>query len=207
MKSINYKVSLEFATYGDSDLDEFGGNVVTSLTGNASFPAPPVKPADLGIQVVAFRDAIQAALLGGQQLTAAKNAAREVLLESLRNNAYYVQTIAGQSLDVLLTSGYYAASTNRASSPLPQPAVVELRNLATTQLLLRLTPITNARNYQVQTSVNGNGGWQDAGIFLQARRIVLANLTPATIYNVRARAIGGSTGYSDWSVPASLMAT
>jgi hypothetical protein len=80
-------------------------------------------------------------------------------------------------------------------------------NLATTKLLVRLTPITNARSYNVQTNTNGNGTWQDAGIYTQARRIVLGNLTPGTTYVVRARAIGGSTGSSDWSNPVSLMAT
>jgi len=39
------------------------------------------------------------------------------------------------------------------------------------------------------------------------RRIVLLGLTPGTIYFVRVRAIGGSTGYSEWSVPVSLMCT
>ena len=68
------------------------------------------------------------------------------------------------------------------------------------------TPILNARNYQVQMST-GTGAWQDVGIFPQARRIVLESLTPGTIYNVRLRALGGSTGYSDWSISASLMAT
>ena len=206
MKIIRYKVSLEFAGYTDSDLGDFGGNVVTSLTGNAVYSAPPVPPPDLNTRVTAFTVAIQAALLGGQQLTAAKDAAREALLDSLRKNAYYVQTIASESLDVLLTSGYYANSTNRASSPLDQPAIAELSNLATTKLLLRLTPITNARNYQVQTSVAGSA-WQDAGIFSQARRIELGGMTPGTVYNVRGRAIGGSTGFSDWSIPGSLMAT
>lgn len=51
------------------------------------------------------------------------------------------------------------------------------------------------------------GPWQEAGIYTQARRIVLLGLTPGTIYFTRVRAIGGSTGYSDWSVPASLMCT
>lgn len=207
MKTIKYKVSLEFATYNDADLDEFGGNVATSLTGNVSFPTPPVTPVNLAALASTFHNAIQAALMGGQQLTAAKNVARDALVDSLRKNAYYVQTIASEDLDVLLTSGYFAASTNRASSPLDQPAILELSNLATTQLLLRLTPITNARNYQVQVSVSGNSSWQDVGIFPQARRIVLPNLTPGTTYTVRARAIGGSTGYSPWSVPASLMST
>jgi len=52
----------------------------------------------------------------------------------------------------------------------------------------------------------GANGWQAAGVFTQARRIVLQNLTPGTTYNIQARAIGGSTGSSDWSDPVSHMA-
>jgi len=33
----------------------------------------------------------------------------------------------------------------------------------------------------------------------------MTNLTPGTTYNVQVRAIGGSTGYSDWSDPSSHM--
>jgi hypothetical protein len=43
-------------------------------------------------------------------------------------------------------------------------------------------------------------------LFTQARRMVLTNLTPGTTYAVEVRAIGGSTGYSDWSDPVSHMA-
>lgn len=79
-------------------------------------------------------------------------------------------------------------------------------NLATTQLLVRLTPITNAKSYNMQTNT-GNGTWVDAGIFTQARRIVLEGLAPGTTYTIRGRAIGGSTGQSAWSDPVSHMAT
>ncbi len=207
LMTINLRVSLDFAGYGDADLDEFAGNVVVSLTGNPSFPTLPVTPTDLGALNTAFHNAVLAALPGGIQLTAAKNAAREALLDALRKIASYVQGIANHSLDVLLTSGFYANSTNRAQSPLDLPTITDVENLATTKLLVRLTPVTNARSYNVQTNTNGNGTWTDAGIYTQARRIVLGNLTPGTTYSVRARAIGGSTGTSDWSAPVSLMAT
>ncbi|HEX4349171.1 MAG TPA: fibronectin type III domain-containing protein, partial [Verrucomicrobiae bacterium] len=58
---------------------------------------------------------------------------------------------------------------------------------------------------QIATAMNGP--WTEAGIFTQARRIVLPGLVSGTIYFVRVRAVGGSTGYSDWSGVASLMAT
>jgi hypothetical protein len=59
----------------------------------------------------------------------------------------------------------------------------------------------------VQYSTNANGNWQDAGIYTKTRDIVLQQLTPGTVYNVRVRAFGGSTGHSDWSDPVSKMAT
>ncbi|HEU5122457.1 MAG TPA: fibronectin type III domain-containing protein [Verrucomicrobiae bacterium] len=49
------------------------------------------------------------------------------------------------------------------------------------------------------------GNWQSAGVFTQARKIVLTDLTPGTTYTIQARAIGGSTGSSDWSDPVSHM--
>ena len=57
---------------------------------------------------------------------------------------------------------------------------------------------------QLQT---GEGVWQNLGIFPQARRIELTNLTPGTVYSVQVRGMGGSKYYSDWSDPSSHMAT
>ena len=48
--------------------------------------------------------------------------------------------------------------------------------------------------------------WQAVGVFTYSRPILIENLTPGTTYTMQARAIGGSTGYSDWSDPVSHMA-
>jgi hypothetical protein len=71
------------------------------------------------------------------------------------------------------------------------------------EVILRMQPVVNAKSYEVQTK-NG-GGWTPAGIFTQARSITLPGLTPGQIYSVQSRAIGDSTGYSDWSDPVSHM--
>lgn len=205
--TFNLRVSLEFAGYSDPELDEFASHIVDSLTNNPSFPTPPVPPAELGTLTTSFHNAVLAALQGGVQLTAAKNAAREALLNALRKEAAYIQTLASHSLDMLLSSGFLANSTNHAQSPLEAPTVRSVENVASMKLLLRLTPITNAKSYQVQTNTNGNGIWQDAGIYTQARHIVLENLTSGTTYSIRARAIGGSSGSSEWSNPVSAMST
>jgi hypothetical protein len=85
-----------------------------------------------------------------------------------------------------------------------RPAIVKVLNEQSAKLTLRLTPVANARNYQVQIRV-GEGEWQDAGIFPQARRVVVDKLQPGIVYDLRARALGGSTGYSDWINPTSRM--
>ncbi len=97
-------------------------------------------------------------------LTAAKNAARVNVVGALRQNAAYVQMRANQNLPMLLSSGFYANSTNRAQSPLPQPVIELVDNYQTTQLLLRVVPVTNAKAYEVQLT-NGTNPPVDAGTF------------------------------------------
>jgi len=201
---VNYRVSLSFTGLSDSDLDEFAGNIVVSLTGNAAFPTPLVPLTALGAAQQTFHDALLAAAQGGVQLTAVKNEARTALEDLLRQEASYMQGMASDNLSTLLSSGFGIASTNRAQSPLPAPAIAGLDNGMTTQLILGIQPLVNARSFEVQ--IKNGGGWMPAGIFPYTRGIVLPGLTPGQVYSVQARAIGGSSGYSDWSDPISHMA-
>jgi len=216
---INYKVYLGFAQVLDSEVDEFTSGVIDALTGNPAFPNPPVPlkaapggsgqaSVDLTSLQLAFENAISAALHGGTPLTAAKNAAREALLDALHKEAMYVQSIARHDLAMMLSSGFEAASTNRAQRPLPKPVIQGIVNETSGQMLLRGQSLLNARSYQAQLMAAGSGTtWTDAGDFTGARRMVLSPVTPGTTYSVRYRAVGGSTGHSDWSDPVSHMAT
>jgi hypothetical protein len=201
-----YHVSIAFAQLRDTDLLDFAGAVLAGLTDNPIFPTPPVSLADLAETKTDFARALTAAATGGPQTTAAKNIVRATLGNMLRKEAYYVQSMMNNDLSVLLATGFQATSTNRARSPLPTPSVVRIDNEQSTQLVMALTPIMNARAYEVQ-KMNGTGGWTMAGVFTKARRIVIKNLVPGSTYSVQARAVGGSTGYSGWSNPVSHMAT
>jgi hypothetical protein len=176
------------------------------MTGNPTFPTPTIPLPTVTTKQTTFRNAMAAAANGGTPLTAAKNKARQALLDALDANAMYVQSLARYDMAMLLSSGYQAASTNRAQTQLPAPTIQSLDNEMSTQLVLRLSPVANSYCYEVQTSV-GTGAWQTIGSFTAARRIIIPNLTPGTVYNVRARAIGGLTGYSDWSDPSSHIST
>ncbi|MGC3960598.1 MAG: hypothetical protein QM813_22500 [Verrucomicrobiota bacterium] len=69
-----------------------------------------------------------------------------------------------------------------------------------------LTALDNARAYEARVRV-GTQPWQSAGVFTKARGLLLEELIPGQLYDVQARGVGGSTGYSDWSDPVSHMAT
>lgn len=124
----------------------------------------------------------------------------------LREEAHYVQSAAKNNLATLLSSGFTAINRNTAQSPLARPVIRKLINHHSTQLWLFVTSVANARLYQVRLKA-GDGDWQDGGTYSQARKITVPNLVPGTIYQVQVRALGGSTGYSEWSLGLSIMAT
>ena len=139
---------------------------------------------------------------GGTIQTGLKNAALASAFEGLDANGFYVQTNARTNLPLFLTSGYQARSTNRGQSPVATPSITGIDNHNSTQLDVHVTPIANAVGFEVQTCI-GTGAWTTVMFSTQARTITLPGLTTGTVVQVRVRALGGSTGQSDWSMPGS----
>ena len=205
MNNVNNRVSLSFIKLNSAEADKFTANVIVKLTGNPAYPNLPLTVAALTGQYNIFHVA-NAASGGGKVAIAARDAAREVLDTSLRAIAAYVQSVAGQNLTMLLSSGFEAVSSSRAQSPLDTPNITDIEHGDTTQLLLSVSAITNARSYEVQART-GTDDWQTVAVSAQARNILLDGLTPGAVYDLQVRAIGGSTGSSLWSAPVSQMAT
>jgi hypothetical protein len=200
------RVALSFATLTDDQLNSFAILVIVCLKTNALFPALPVSIVNLTALQVAFQAAITKSAQGGQMDTAAKNEARDALVAALRQTAGYVQSLAVVlTLSQVLSSGFDVVIPNNTPSPLSQP-VFTLDNSTTTQLTVNLAAVANAKAYQVQFA-SGAGAWVEAGIYPNTKGIILTNLTPGTTYNVRIRAVGGSTQYSDWSATMTAMST
>lgn len=197
------RVSHRYTRLPGASFNLFASSVVLGMTNNPAYLNPLVPLDQLSSLQQDFEQKNLASKLGGSVAMALRKEARAALTDALRRQGIYVQGVA-QNLSTLLSSGYTAASRNSAQTPLVKPWVRKILNNGTGQLLLRITSIANARNYQVQIQI-GDGAWQEAGIFSRARRIVLANLTPGTVYNIRVRALGGSTGYSEWSNVTSRM--
>jgi hypothetical protein len=197
------KVSLAFISKKDPDFDIFAAQHVECMTGNLAFPSPSVKPAAVEALRVTFHAALLASAHGGTDLTAAKNEARTPLENALRANAAYVQSIPGLTLSMLLSSGYVQTNQNHAQSQLDTPTLT-IDNGISGQLIAHMPPVSNARSYQIQV-LTPDGKVLKTVDSTQARNVVIPGLTPGIIYTLIARAVGGLTGYSDWSDPVSHM--
>jgi hypothetical protein len=203
---IKYRVSLGFATLPDAAFAEFTGRVIAGLTGNAAFPSPDVALPNLQAQLEKFDDALAMSALGGPAATAQKNIERATLESMMRTEAFYVQLAMKNDLATLLSSGFEAVGGRAPSEPLGAPVVLRIENIESTRLALKVSPVPNARAYEVR-KMNGTGGWVPATIGTKSRKLEVTDLVPGSTYQLQVRAIGGSTGTSAWSDPVQHMAT
>src|SRR5271154_3613692 len=158
---INLGVLRDFYNYPAPKMVPFGYNIAASLD-PAIFLNLPVAPAALKTLTDTLNTTVQATLTGGIIETAAKKAAFNALANALNSDANIVENTVGTNLEMLLTTGYLPVSTNRASSPLNDTSITGLMNNGTTQALLRLQRVVNAKAYQVQTSTDGGTTWVEA---------------------------------------------
>jgi len=195
------QVSYKFARLSDGNLDIFADTVFEEMSGNAVYPGPP-PDATLAMLDAAngiFGDKITKAAMGGRMDVEAKNLARQTLLGFLRKLAGYVQ-ITALNMEQLLSSGFEARSVNRARSPLEQPSGVRVKNGIEGQLVARTgDPVKNVNLYEGRASIDGGTTWLPSVFTGDSRHIIFNGLTPGAMYTIQIRALGGSTGQSDWS--------
>jgi hypothetical protein len=184
----------------------FGTNISLNLDPTI-YTGLPFAPTVIKTLADDLNTKLAAQVTGGSVEVAAADAAFTALCDALNDDADIVEIAVKNDLAKLLATGYLPASDNHSQSPLDDTAIVGLFNNGTTQLLLRLQPVRNAKSYQTQISADGGKSWVEAPISTQARRIVLSGLIPGTTYLVKARAIGGSTGASAWTSPGTIVCT
>jgi hypothetical protein len=206
-------VSLAYKRLGVEALPPCAGWIVTCMSGNTAFNKPPIPyvppvppdpaaPLDMTTRIANLQTAITNYEDGGSLALNARNIAEAAVIEGLDALAFYVQTVARFNLPLLLASGFQAKSKNYGQSKLDTPAITGIDNDSATELDVHVTSVANAYGYEVQTCI-GTGAWMSVKYSQQARTITLTGLTTGTVYQVRVRALGGSTGQSDWSMPGS----
>jgi len=192
-------VSLGFAKLNDKELLPFAAGVVLGLTGNPDFTTPTVTALVLDGHRKIFEDALATANKGSVADTAAKNAARAVLVDDLRQNATYVESKAGGDAAKITSTGYLPMThDHNPVVTMPKAKIKEIINSATTQLLVRVLAIANAHSYEAQVQT-GTGPWLTVVTSSQARGLLIEGLIPGTTYNVRVRAVGANRSYGEWS--------
>ena len=207
--SPHVRIADRLTTQSAEQLVATAATIITGLTGNAAFPSLPVDLKTVQAAVDDLNSAIVAQAHGGPAATAEKHHKKDALIALLRQLKHYVEDHCGNDVAVVLTSGFQPAVINRTRVPLDNPAILAVDLGNSGELVLKVTPIARVKCYEVRFAANGAGAvpgnWQTAGLFTNSRSITVGNLTPGTAYTVQVRAVGGSTGYSEWSNPVSRM--
>ena len=105
----------------------------------------------------------------------------------------------------LLSSGFQAMSTNRAQTPLDKPTSLVIDNGGSGQLVASVDPVKNTSLYEGRVK-GSTGDWLPSVFTGDSQHIEFNGLTPGQNYTIQVRALGGSTGQSDWSDPSTHMA-
>ncbi|GAA5484270.1 hypothetical protein [Haloferula sargassicola] len=205
MNTSRQRVNVGFAQASDHVLEARTHDVLVNLYGNAAFATPPVAEADLREALTAFSTAMADMAQGGTANTAVKNEKRQTLIGLMRTLAGYVQDTANNNLAVILSSGFEAVSKNRASETLAAPVILAVQPAGGGRFKVNLERVTNAKSYQIDVAILGEDGapgdYRLGALSTRARGAEVGGLIPGKRYSLQARAIGGATGSSDWSLP------
>lgn len=197
------KVSLSFGKIPDGDLTIVAKTVLENMYARAVYDSPPVPESVLRAAIAAFQEAKVEQADGGRRATAAKNQRRAELLDLLRKLAYYVQIACDGELATLLSSGFQAKSENRSQTPLEKAVLRRVVHGRSGQSLVTTKAQPNVRNWEVivaELDEDGKPGpYRKATLSTSSRNIPVDGLTPGKLHSYQARALGGSTGCSDWS--------
>ena len=202
----NIRTNRKFAALPDTDLSRFAGTVIDGLTSNAQYPQPPETPASLTSKKTAFDQAVIKAARGGSLATAQKNAARAALIDALAKDASYVDINCDEDQSLLLSSGYEAVSTNRAQRMLNPPQITSVHSPQSGQLKARIEADPNSKSFVGRIKEASGSEFGPSISFKNSRSIIFHGVTAGVTYVLELMAIGGTTGQSDWSDPATKMA-
>ena len=205
-RNIMKHVGLGFAQKTNPSLLTWSESVHAAFVANPTVVTDcPVTAAQLDTGNKDFSAKMAAMQQGGKQATKDRDASREALLALHYQIAAWLEGKAQGDGDMITLLCYEVTEHGYTpQTPCATPAITAIINNMTTQLQLRVSAVANANSFEVQYRI-GTGAWTGAGTYTNSRSIVVTGLVPGTMYEFRVRAIGGSTGYSDWSDSVSHM--
>jgi hypothetical protein len=217
---MSWKVSpiravMGFNAMTDNNLVVLANGVLKALTGNASFPNPTVPLTTFGNDITAYSNAITAALDGSKSAKAAREKAKKVVVNDLRQLAMHVESNCNDDMATFTTSGFTARAKKTASATVDVPTFKSLDyGLHPGQILVAIKSVPGAKSYNVRfgamppTAGATPGATPSSWIVLNVanikKGIPIDNLTSGTLYAFQVQALG-MQGLSAWSDSSTIM--
>jgi hypothetical protein len=177
------------------------------------FSDPPVKMSDLKAAIDDFDQFIALALDGSKKAIVQKQKCREILCSLLRQLGHYVESVAGNSMDVFLSSGFEPAGKSAPARAIV-PRILKIKHGKSGELYVSYEPFyRQVVYYELRYGAQASGGalpssWIGPLQSKQARwPTLIQNLTPGTIYCFQVRVYKNDETLSDWSNTATKMST
>ena len=205
------RLLLSYAHLTDYELSTLAGRVLVAITGNPNFTDPVPALADFEPLVNDYRAKHEIASRRGSALEISeKNESRRLLLEALKQLAFYANTVADGSQPVLVSSGLILASQPSEVFVPDIPRLLRLRDgRISGQMRLDFEPVKDAWEYlyTVSGTVDEQGGivWPEPQLTTRSNLNFIDPVEPGTTYYARVRA-RNSKGLGDWSETVSLIA-
>lgn len=181
-------------------------NIITSMAGNVHYPTPTPTLAAVTTAKDDFATAVAHAADGGRELTAIKNAKREVLGTLLRQLALYVTMTCKDDRAILISSGFPTWKHERTPAGIlsaPETPVLS-HGERTGDLAASTVPVPNGYIYNWRVAIPGPTPDIKVRVQTTAASNTFTNLTPGQVYLVDVNVVG-SAGPSDYSDSAQLM--
>ena len=181
--------------------------IVAALTGNPNFnaPHPPLAQVTTAIgELEAASNAAQAARQEAKVRTAAQNAKEEALDQTLTQLVAYVESVAGNDQEVIMSAGLdvRGPSAPTASTPSAPPSLTATAGDHDGEIDLSWDTVRGARSYIVERSPDppNETSWAHAAVSLRSSTTI-QGLNSGTRYWFRVAAVT-TNGQTAWSNPA-----
>jgi hypothetical protein len=179
--------------------------VAAGLTGNPDFPSPNPPVATLDAQIDAL-DLAQTAVLARTRGTAqARNAAKAVVVTSLKLACAYVQSVADANLDRGDAIARSAGMNVKARAVRIKPVLAVRMGAVPGFVILTAKSVGRVASYEWEMSADQGHTWTALPNTFAAKTMV-AGLNSAQAYAFRQRS-HTKAGASDWSPVVTLVVT